>query len=192
MGAGNSYLVLVDQDEHFCARSLVWLVAEAKLSTPRCCLGPQIPIRRHHAGFGYSSSSHTTSTMTSNGTMRLPTGWEKRLSPEGRLYYVNHNERTTTWDFPQEDPRIESIPLPSGWEMRATPDDRVYFVDHNTRTTTFQDPRKVARAEIFKRKFGPLPRGWERCIAKGGAVYFADHNTKTTTWEDPRKLRSKL
>lgn len=75
----------------------------------------------------------------------LPAGWERRKQPEGRVYYVNHKNRTTQW----EDPRTqgqESIdgPLPDGWEIRLTEDGMEYFVDHNTRTTTFQDPRPGA------------------------------------------------
>jgi len=71
----------------------------------------------------------------------LPEGWEKRVDPSNRVYFVNHKNRTTQW----EDPRIQGIvqedPLPQGWEMRFTADGVRYFVDHNTRTTTFQDPR---------------------------------------------------
>ncbi len=85
--------------------------------------------------------------MVSGDAMRLPSGWEKRLALDGRPYYVNHNERTTSWDLPNEDPNLETLPLPSGWEKRATSDDRLYFVDHNTRTTTFRDPRKGMTAE---------------------------------------------
>lgn len=72
----------------------------------------------------------------------LPSGWEKRVMDNGRVYYVNHEHRTTQW----EDPRVQiknasNLPLPTGWEERYTPDGAKYYVDHNTRTTTFQDPR---------------------------------------------------
>ncbi|KAK7079920.1 E3 ubiquitin-protein ligase smurf2, partial [Halocaridina rubra] len=30
----------------------------------------------------------------------LPEGWEERRTPNGRLYYVNHHDRTTTWERP--------------------------------------------------------------------------------------------
>ena len=36
----------------------------------------------------------------------LPPGWEKRIDPHGRPYYVDHNTRTTTWERP--------TPLPQG------------------------------------------------------------------------------
>ncbi|KAJ8313202.1 hypothetical protein KUTeg_009243 [Tegillarca granosa] len=71
----------------------------------------------------------------------LPEGWEKRVDESGRLYYVNHRNRTTQWDDPRTQGILKEDPLPEGWEMRYTVDGVRYFVDHNTRTTTFQDPR---------------------------------------------------
>ncbi|KAJ6004169.1 hypothetical protein N7522_005814 [Penicillium canescens] len=94
----------------------------------------------------------------------LPPGWERRVTPEGRPYFVDHNTRTTTWVDPrrqqyirmygqgqttggannttiQQQPVSQLGPLPSGWEMRLTNTARVYFVDHNTKTTTWDDPR---------------------------------------------------
>ena len=62
---------------------------------------------------------------------------EKRMLPNGRVYFVNHKSKTTQW----EDPRLsmaDQLPLPLGWEMRFTEQGVKYFVDHNTRTTTFQ------------------------------------------------------
>ncbi|XP_059474328.1 E3 ubiquitin-protein ligase Su(dx) [Neocloeon triangulifer] len=93
----------------------------------------------------------------------LPAGWEKRVQPDGRLYFVNHKNRTTQW----EDPRTQGLeisanepPLPDGWEIRLTEDGVRYFVDHNSRSTTFQDPRPGAPK-------GPngvygVPRAYER------------------------------
>ncbi|KAJ5872315.1 uncharacterized protein N7529_004668 [Penicillium soppii] len=101
---------------------------------------------------------------TTAGTGELPPGWERRVTPEGRPYFVDHNTRTTTWVDPrrqqyirmygqgqttggannttiQQQPVSQLGPLPSGWEMRLTNTARVYFVDHNTKTTTWDDPR---------------------------------------------------
>ena len=33
----------------------------------------------------------------------LPIGWEKRHTPEGRAYYVDHNTRKTSWVRPPND-----------------------------------------------------------------------------------------
>ncbi|XP_042523228.1 NEDD4-like E3 ubiquitin-protein ligase WWP1 isoform X4 [Dipodomys spectabilis] len=68
-------------------------------------------------------------------------GVKKRVDSTDRVYFVNHNTKTTQW----EDPRTQGLqneePLPEGWEIRYTREGVRYFVDHNTRTTTFKDPR---------------------------------------------------
>lgn len=135
----------------------------------------------------------------------LPPGWEQRELPNGRVYYVDHNTKTTTWERP----------LPPGWEKRVDPRGRYYYVDHNTRTTTWQRPTaeyvrnyeqwQTQRNQLqgamqqFSQRFlyqpsgapsdndplGPLPPGWEK-RQDNGRVYYVNHNTRTTQWEDPR------
>jgi hypothetical protein len=67
--------------------------------------------------------------------LELPEGWEcRRDKRTGRVYYLNHNTKATTWD----DPR----PLPYGWERRVDKKTgKNYFVDHNTKKTSWDDPR---------------------------------------------------
>ena len=66
----------------------------------------------------------------------LPDGWEKRVEPIGRVYYVNHKNRTTQWEDPRTQGQMQDEPLPTGWEMRYTEEGVKYFVDHNTRSVT--------------------------------------------------------
>ncbi|XP_056308569.1 itchy E3 ubiquitin protein ligase b isoform X2 [Danio aesculapii] len=143
----------------------------------------------------------------------LPPGWEQRVDQNGRLYFVDHVEKRTTWERPE--------PLPSGWERRVDPMGRVYFVDHITRTTTWQRPTMETvrnyeqwqhqRSQLqgamqqFNQRFiiglqdqasatqnkefdplGPLPHGWEKRTDSNGRVYFVHHPTRSTQWEDPR------
>ncbi|XP_077975149.1 NEDD4-like E3 ubiquitin-protein ligase WWP1 isoform X2 [Styela clava] len=141
----------------------------------------------------------------------LPQGWESRIDPMGRVYYVDHNTRTTTWERPE--------PLPQGWERRVDARKRVYYVDHNTRTTTWQRPtvQRVQdytqwmnqrnnlqnQQQAYNQRFmvggqqptpqppesdslGAMPKGWEKRMDENGRVYFVNHNTRTTQWEDPR------
>uniref|UniRef100_A0A8C2FQY2 HECT-type E3 ubiquitin transferase n=1 Tax=Cyprinus carpio TaxID=7962 RepID=A0A8C2FQY2_CYPCA len=71
----------------------------------------------------------------------LPPGWEMRIAPNGRPFFIDHNSRTTTW----EDPRLKypvhlrtkaSLdpgdlgPLPPGWEERVHADGRTFYIDH--------------------------------------------------------------
>ncbi|PVV01573.1 hypothetical protein BB560_004005 [Smittium megazygosporum] len=160
------------------------------------------------------TNSQTNSTASLNNPMSindLPSGWEQRMDHLGRIYYVDHNTRTTTWAKPTQpdqdistEPNLQTEialgPLPSGWEQRATPEGRPYFVNHIARTTTWEDPRlRSSRAPDGSRAafvagiagqtasyLGPLPSGWEMRLTGAGRVYFVDHNTKTTTWDDPR------
>lgn len=71
----------------------------------------------------------------------LPNTWEKRTDANGRVYFVNHQTRTTQWEDPRNQGQLDEKPLPEGWEMRFTVDGVPYFVDHNRRTTTYIDPR---------------------------------------------------
>uniref|UniRef100_A0A3P8PVZ7 E3 ubiquitin-protein ligase n=1 Tax=Astatotilapia calliptera TaxID=8154 RepID=A0A3P8PVZ7_ASTCA len=139
--------------------------------------------------------------------------WEQRVDQNGRLYYVDHVEKKTTWERPE--------PLPHGWERRVDQMGRVYFVDHMTRTTTWQRPTVESvrnyeqwqhqRSQLqgamqqFNQRFifgaqdqatatqnkeydplGPLPQGWEKRTDSNGRVYFVHHPTRSTQWEDPR------
>uniref|UniRef100_A0A3Q3D5U8 E3 ubiquitin-protein ligase n=1 Tax=Hippocampus comes TaxID=109280 RepID=A0A3Q3D5U8_HIPCM len=137
--------------------------------------------------------------------------WEQRVDQNGRLYFVDHVEKRTTWERPD--------PLPPGWERRVDQMGRVYFVDHITRTTTWQRPTvetvrnyeqwQHQRSQLqgamqqFNQRFiigdqaaasqnkeydplGPLPNGWEKRTDSNGRVYFVHHPTRSTQWEDPR------
>ena len=49
----------------------------------------------------------------------LPDGWEKRVEPNGRVYFVNHKNRTTQWDDPRTQGKQKGEePLPPGMNFR--------------------------------------------------------------------------
>lgn len=112
---------------------------------------------------GTTAPSATPTATTEDGLGTLPSGWERRVQPDGRVYYVNHKNRTTQWEDPrtqgQEISALEEA-LPPGWEIRFTEEGTRYFVDHNTRTTTFQDPRPGA-PKGTQGSYG-VPRAYER------------------------------
>ncbi|XP_060793727.1 itchy E3 ubiquitin protein ligase b isoform X2 [Neoarius graeffei] len=151
--------------------------------------------------------------MPINNTAPLPPGWEQRVDQSGRVYYVDHVQKRTSWERPE--------PLPPGWERRLDQSGRVYFVDHVSRTTTWQRPTvetvrnyeqwQHQRSQLegamhqFNQRFiysvqdqaaaaqnkeydplGPLPPGWEKRTDANGRVYFVHHPTRSTQWEDPR------
>lgn len=79
----------------------------------------------------------------------LPAGWEAKKDHNGRVFYVDHNTRTTHWKPP---PR-----LPPGWEQKKTRDGRTFYVDHNTRTTHWKIPENAHNAPPPNQKKGS---GW--------------------------------
>ncbi|XP_069072945.1 NEDD4-like E3 ubiquitin-protein ligase WWP2 isoform X2 [Pleurodeles waltl] len=163
---------------------------------------PSAPATRADAGSVPTAQPHPTET---HALGALPPGWEQRELTNRRVYYVDHNTKTTTWERP----------LPQGWEKRVDPRGRYYYVDHNTKTTTWQRPtaeyvrnyeqwqsqrsQLQGAMEHFSQRFlyqpagapqendplGPLPSGWEK-RQDNGRVYYVNHNTRTTQWEDPR------
>lgn len=82
-----------------------------------------------------NTAINSNSQLISNLSRGLPHGWEVRLDPQGRPYYIDHNKQITTWQRPNENEQ-----LPPGWERRFDSKNRPYYVDHNTRTTTWQRP----------------------------------------------------
>ncbi|XP_035771949.1 NEDD4-like E3 ubiquitin-protein ligase WWP2 [Neolamprologus brichardi] len=47
-----------------------------------------------------SSTEQASNSTTEPTTDSLPAGWEQRVLPHGRVYYVDHNTKTTTWERP--------------------------------------------------------------------------------------------
>eukprot|EP00123_Amoebidium_parasiticum_P018064 comp24090_c0_seq1/m.43425 comp24090_c0_seq1/g.43425 ORF comp24090_c0_seq1/g.43425 comp24090_c0_seq1/m.43425 type:complete len:807 (-) comp24090_c0_seq1:650-3070(-) len=193
-------------------------------------------------------------------TPGLPPGWERRTDGRGRVFYVDHNTRATSWNPPpavqqqpaaaapaqDQQPRPAAAadePLPPGWEQRTDHRGRIFYVDHNTRSTTWHRPttqhlqavqawqgRDMSTAtQQFQNRslFGsapspapqrasisapvasappaaapqpnladpsqrPLPPGWEMRIAGNGQPYFVDHNNRRTQWLDPRSEGAQL
>ncbi|KAL8615914.1 hypothetical protein ACOMHN_034590 [Nucella lapillus] len=95
----------------------------------------------------------------------LPAGWAMGSAPNGRHFFIDHNDRRTTWDDPRK-PRERS-----GSTMR-----------HDSPTPIF---RSTSTDDLLS-NLGPLPPGWEERTHADGRVFYIDHNTRTTQWEDPR------
>ncbi|XP_070499559.1 E3 ubiquitin-protein ligase Nedd-4 isoform X4 [Chironomus tepperi] len=87
----------------------------------------------------------------------LPPGWSMQVAPNGRVFFIDHQRKTTSW----VDPRTGSAsPMPNA--VQNTIDERQ------------------------EDNLGPLPEGWEERVHIDGRIFFIDHNTRTTQWEDPR------
>lgn len=72
----------------------------------------------------------------------LPAGWSMQVAPNGRIFFIDHNERKTSWVDPRtgraspmpnqtRKPEDDLGPLPEGWEERVHSDGRIFFIDHS-------------------------------------------------------------
>ncbi|KAM9373570.1 LOW QUALITY PROTEIN: protein KIBRA [Phaethornis superciliosus] len=84
----------------------------------------------------------------------LPEGWEEARDYDGKVYYIDHGSRTTSWVDPRDRytkpltfADCISDELPLGWEEAYDPQVGVYYIDHNTKTTQIEDPRVQWRRE---------------------------------------------
>ncbi|PRP83203.1 ephrin type-A receptor 3 [Planoprotostelium fungivorum] len=72
----------------------------------------------------------------------LPSGFEQCKDNKGRVYYVNHIEKNTTFENPRLWRGRDPLQLPRGWERKFDGDGIVYYVDHLYRRCTYQ-PKEV-------------------------------------------------
>ncbi|KAK5648934.1 hypothetical protein RI129_003826 [Pyrocoelia pectoralis] len=120
-----------------------------------------------------ASTNSVNQSNVQNFSEGLPSGWSMQLAPNGRWFFIDHNERTTSWIDPRTGrPSAPAVPsrkldddlgaLPEGWEERVHSDGRIFFIDHNTRTTQWEDPRlsnpqiagpAVPYSRDYKRKY---------------------------------------
>ncbi|KAM7053025.1 protein WWC2 isoform 2-T2 [Acridotheres tristis] len=89
-----------------------------------------------------------------NGQLPLPDGWEEARDYDGKVFYIDHNTKQTSWIDPRD--RLTKPlsfadcvgdELPWGWEAAYDPQIGVYYIDHVNQTTQIEDPRKQWRQE---------------------------------------------
>ncbi|KAG6813610.1 hypothetical protein H0H92_009227 [Tricholoma furcatifolium] len=137
----------------------------------------------------------------------LPPGWERRIDPLGRTYYVDHNTRSTTWNRPSASTAVnnsaqdnETNAARDQHSRRILADDLLEANNPSYRSTSTsttpapqqqQQPAAATPAAISTGNTtagtGSLPNGWEERYTPEGRPYYVDHNTRTTTWVDPRR-----
>ncbi len=88
----------------------------------------------------------------------LPEHWEQHFTPNGRPFYVDHKNRTTSWTHPNAQavgsptpkgllpPKtdlhcvLSDIHIPKGWEIQVTEDGQPYYVNHILKMTQWEHP----------------------------------------------------
>lgn len=75
----------------------------------------------------------------------LPAGFEAQKSKSGRIYYIDHNTKTTSWLHPcgaqLGKPMTEGLPHP--FQRDFDQKGRAYYIDHDNRTTSWLNPIKL-------------------------------------------------
>ncbi|KAG6891038.1 hypothetical protein C0992_010700 [Termitomyces sp. T32_za158] len=131
----------------------------------------------------------------------LPPGWERRIDPLGRTYYVDHNTRSTTWNRPSSNVAVnnnaqdnETNAARDQHSRRILADDlleasNLTYRSSSTSTSTSQPAAATTAISTGNTTAGSgsLPNGWEERYTPEGRPYYVDHNTRTTTWVDPRR-----
>uniref|UniRef100_A0A672IPX1 E3 ubiquitin-protein ligase n=1 Tax=Salarias fasciatus TaxID=181472 RepID=A0A672IPX1_SALFA len=142
----------------------------------------------------------------------LPPGWEERQDNLGRIYFVNHENRTTQWQRPTAQCvshrsaafffiflslllfrcMNSSAPAQPPAAAAAAAPAAQSSAGSSQSATPPQLPLSPEDSPLHTpspeatAESGFLPAGWEVRSAPNGRPFFIDHNTKTTTWEDPR------
>uniref|UniRef100_A0A8P0SYR5 HECT-type E3 ubiquitin transferase n=1 Tax=Canis lupus familiaris TaxID=9615 RepID=A0A8P0SYR5_CANLF len=159
---------------------------------------PSVPTRRARSSTVTGGEEPTPSVAYAHTTPGLPSGWEERKDAKGRTYYVNHNNRTTTWTRP-------IMQLAEDGASGSATNSNNHLIEPQIRrprslsspTVTLsapleEDPRLKfpvhmrSKASLNPNDLGPLPPGWEERIHLDGRTFYIDHNSKITQWEDPR------
>ncbi|KAJ2587977.1 hypothetical protein H4R99_007964, partial [Coemansia sp. RSA 1722] len=150
---------------------------------------------RATSGSSANPQAHTRNVTESGDA--LPQGWEQRIDHLGRVYYVDHNNRTTTWTRPNAAGAVPTTAPTEGERQRhmnrTLPDTLAATGATNGRPTPTATPMSGTSANgsstsagASGSSLGPLPSGWEQRFTTEGRPYFVNHIAHTTTWDDPR------
>uniref|UniRef100_A0A8C4E1N6 E3 ubiquitin-protein ligase n=1 Tax=Dicentrarchus labrax TaxID=13489 RepID=A0A8C4E1N6_DICLA len=107
--------------------------------------------------------------------------WERRVDQMGRVYFVDHITRTTTW----QRPTMETVRNYEQWQHQRSQLQGAMQQFNQRFIFGLQDQVSATQNKEFD-PLGPLPHGWEKRTDTNGRVYFVHHPTRTTQWEDPR------
>ena len=113
------------------------------------------PVRS--ANVNHNVGGHQISSDVKTQKPNVPYDWEKRVTSDGKLFYLDHITKTSHW------------PPPPGWFAKKTDTGKLFYYHQPTKSTHWRLP----------------PSGWSVRLSNEGKVYFLDHNSKTTHWSLP-------
>ena len=171
-------------------------------------LHPQNPTRPSPAGIvspGQTMASNTNTQHNFNASEDqygpLPEGWERRIDPLGRTYYVDHNTRSTTWNRPSPNQAVNHHTQEGETNAARDQHSRRILVDDlleatssgpNTQRSGTASAQSGNAAVVgagggaTTAGSGDFPAGWEEQFTPEvqSRPNYVDHNTRSTTWVD--------
>lgn len=142
----------------------------------------------------------------------LPPGWERRTTPAGRPYYVNHDQRMTQWTPPAPDlVSVSAAAATRAGEQKSPYQDQstaAAFVPSSTSPVGFGVAPAAPHPPSAPVPFGGgsggggvgggvaaggvggdlgLPGYIEIRTHADGRTYYVNHRTKVTSWVPPPK-----
>ena len=153
---------------------------------------------------GSNTSTQQDFNTTEDRYGPMPKGWERKIDPLGRTYYVDHQTRSTTWNRPAMNQAVDHHTLEGetnaaldNHRRRVLVDDLLEATSGGTNTQRLgiagAQSGDAAVVRVGRGRSttttgsGSLPVGWEERYTPEDRPYYVDHNTRTTTWVDPRR-----
>jgi hypothetical protein len=109
----------------------------------------------------------------------LPYRWEEKVTDKGRKYYVDHNNKKTHWELPDE---VLDAMQSVAKQSRVSIDGG--GVGMNVKVDDNRPPQSTARF-MMDSNGNPLPEFWEERRDGTGTLYYVNHYNQTTQWERP-------
>lgn len=109
----------------------------------------------------------------------LPKGWEVNKTEGGERYFINHNDKTTTW----EDPRKKQLGQQLQQQLQQQTQPRLVVVSQTNANSNAINSNTTSTGNT---PVGELPKGWEEGRTVTGDVYYINHADQITSWFDPR------
>lgn len=105
-----------------------------------------------------------------------------RKDNKGRIYYVDHNTRTTTWQRPTP----EHVRNYQHWQAQQGSvmqqcGQRFLYDQSNASSWNMTNGNANGQVAVESQDDAqPLPDGWEKRIDQSGRVYFVNHKNKVS------------
>ena len=100
--------------------------------------------------------------------LSLPSHMERKTNPNGRVYYVNHKTRKTSW----WNPLSNDEDSPSRIERKIGEKGRSYYANHETKTTSWLNPVMIDKAKAIE---NPELRKRKEWVSDMTKVYVVDY-----------------